>query len=112
MKSHNLIFSIAIAWALITASCNAPATRQSPPPEQPTITSPNAPSSLFKLVKSVDVTPVGNGFGARHAKDISTAALRLVKSRFERDGDPVFPGDIADADEGASGEIAHRRHID
>ncbi len=74
MKKHCLIRAIVIALILLTIACNVLSTStvtssgQQPgnqQPEQPTPSEENGPtpadqSSLFRLVKSVDVTPVGD----------------------------------------------------
>ncbi len=64
MKHHSLIFSIVIVSALITASCNAPTTPPGPqqPPQTPGQPGQNAATpvilrSLFKHVKTVQITP-------------------------------------------------------
>jgi hypothetical protein len=74
MKKHSLIFVMITVVTLIAIACNvsstSPATSQVPQPEPPSATPdrivptptvpPDGQPSLFKLVKSVDVTPVGN----------------------------------------------------
>jgi hypothetical protein len=75
MKKYGLIFTMFFALALITTSCNFPATAGPQPsqesrefisqpglptPPEHNDSTPAAQSNLFRLVKAVNVTPVGN----------------------------------------------------
>ncbi len=73
MKKHTLIFTIIIVLVWITIACNVLSTAptmpqgtqpgqpsQQPTPSEQSSSTPVAQPSLFRLVKSVDVTPVGN----------------------------------------------------